>query len=351
MRKCGIVSDLCYLHHITDDGHPENRRRLEAIYQKLEDTPAASRLLSIPSRSAKRSEILRVHTPEYWERLAATAGRERTVLTPDTWTSPDSFEAACRASGGFFQAISAVMDGTVDNAFALVRPPGHHAEKSRALGFCLFNHAALGARFAADHYGVRKILLVDWDVHHGNGTQHAFEADDSVFFFSSHQFPHFPGTGPFTDVGRGRGEGFTMNLALPKGYGDAEYVTLYERVLPAVAEEYGPDLILVSAGFDTHRLDKLGAMRMTEEGFSGLTRCLMEVADRCCGGRLVLVLEGGYHLETLPLCVDRVLQELTETTTTQIDEWLETADRKRIDYALTRCQHVHRPFWKNLRAA
>jgi acetoin utilization deacetylase AcuC-like enzyme len=351
MRQCGIVSDICYLDHITDDAHPENRKRLEVVYPILEQTPAASRLQAIDSRLAERSEILRVHTPEYLDRIAATAGRDRTVLTPDTWTSPGSFEAARRASGGFFQAISAVMDGTVDNAFALVRPPGHHAEKSRAVGYCLFNHVALGARFAADHYGIDKILIVDWDVHHGNGTQHAFEEDETVFFFSSHQFPHFPGTGHFTEIGRGKGEGFTMNLALPKGYGDAEYVALYERVLPAVAEEFGPDLILVSAGFDTHSLDMLGGMQMTEDGFSGLTRCLMKVADRCCGGRLALVLEGGYHLETLPLCVDRVLQELTDTSVTRLDHWLETADRKKIDYALSRCRHVHRPFWKNLQAA
>lgn len=351
MRQCGIVSGDDFFDHVTDENHPENSQRLEGIRRMLESTPAAPRLRSIPPRPAEREEILRVHTPDYFTRIEATANRERTVLTPDTWTSAGSFQAARMASGGVFQAVSAVMDGAVDNAFALVRPPGHHAERSRALGYCLFNHAALGARFAADHHGVAKILLVDWDVHHGNGTQHAFEQDPSVFFFSAHQYPHFPGTGSFTEIGRGRGEGFSMNLALPKGYGDAEYAALFDRVLSAVAEEYEPGLVLVSAGFDAHRLDPLGAMQMTEEGFSVLARTLMTVADRCCQGRLVLVLEGGYHLESLSQSVDAVLQELTDTTVTRSDRWLESADPKKVDYALSRCRHVHRPYWKKLRAA
>jgi len=291
-----------------------------------------------------------LHSPEYFEKIAATAGKPLCALTPDTHTSAGSYNAAIRAVGGVFEAVAAVDSGKIKNAFALVRPPGHHAEKSRALGFCLFNNVALAAMFALESLGLKRVLVVDWDVHHGNGTQHFFEDDDRVLFFSVHQYPHFPGTGYFTEIGRGRGEGYTMNIAIPGGYGGAEFAALFERLLRPVALAYAPELILVSAGFDPHALDPMGRMKMTPVGFACLTRSLMDIADQCCGGKLVMALEGGYHLKTLGGSVKAVLNELAGISSCAVSHLVKRANRKKLDYAVSRCVHVHQRFWKCLQA-
>jgi acetoin utilization deacetylase AcuC-like enzyme len=347
-HKTGIVRDNAYLEHRPAPGHPETPERLSAVYDMLDRLNFPNRLINIQPRPATREEILRVHSPEYYDLVKATAGGETCALTADTHVSAGSFAAARLAAGGVLAAIETVVAGTAGNAFALVRPPGHHAEINRAMGYCLFNNIAVGARYARETLGLKKVLLVDWDVHHGNGTQHVFEADPSVLFFSIHQSPHFPNTGSFTETGRGPGEGYTANVPLTKGYGDNEYVYLLEHLLRPIALEFKPELFIVSAGFDTHREDRMGNMRMTAAGYAALARVLMDIAAACCDGRLVLVLEGGYHTTALPESVHAVLLELTGLTHTDIGKLAAKADKRKINYVLKRFLPVQSRFWHTL---
>ncbi len=348
MPGTAIVRDRRFLNHRTGNGHPETPRRIEAIYTMLDQPGMAGRFETIESRLAEEAEILLVHSPEYLKKIAATATREYTALTPDTIACAGSYEAARLAVGGLLQAIAEVASGRYANAFALVRPPGHHAEMNRAMGYCLFNNAALGAAYARHILGMDRVLILDWDVHHGNGTQHIFERDDTVFFFSIHQYPLFPGTGSFTETGLGRGEGFTVNIPLARGYGDREYAAILSALLPALAAEFKPDMIIVSAGFDAHATDPLGGMRLSPAGFAALTRCLMEIADACCHGHLVLVLEGGYDVRTIGDNVMAVLDELSGKTTCRVAELADVANSKKVLYALKRSVNVHRRYWKCL---
>ncbi len=348
VHQTGIVKDDMFLRHHTGRRHPENRTRLEAVYRMLETSELIHRLVMIPPRPARAEELLWLHTPEYLNQVAATAGKDNLSLTADTHTSADSYEAACLAVGGLCEAIDRVVKGEVVNAFALVRPPGHHAERGRAMGFCLFNNVALGAVYAQRQLGLAKVLIVDWDVHHGNGTQHFFEDDPTVLFFSAHQHHHFPGTGSFTETGRGAGEGYTLNVPLPRGWGDCELVALFEELLRPVAVAFHPELILVSAGFDTHIKDPMGGMYLTSSGFAGLTRSLMNIADICCQGRLVLSLEGGYHNESLANSTLAVLKELSNQTVANVADLAAQADQRKLNHILKRCKPVHRQFWKDL---
>ncbi len=349
-RRTGIVMDPRYLEHRTIEGHPENPRRLEAVYSLFDEPEMRARFHFVPPKAADKDAITRIHFPEHIHRMARTADRELSMLTPDTSASAGSYEAALLAAGGFMELISQVASGTLDNAMALVRPPGHHAERNRAMGFCLFNTIAVGAAYARTALGMERILIVDWDVHHGNGTQHVLEADSAYLYFSIHQYPLFPGTGLFQETGVGKGEGFTMNLPLPSGYGDGDYAVIFDKLLRPVALEFQPQMILVSAGFDTHFADPLGGMRMTSAGYAALTRILMEIADTCCNGRIAMVLEGGYHLGALKESVRTVLLELTEESAWDWVTMAQDADPKRLTYALSRCTHAHRPFWKCLEA-
>jgi acetoin utilization deacetylase AcuC-like enzyme len=348
MKRTGIVWDPRYLNHRTSDGHPESRQRLMAIYAMLEQNQARQHFAEIPARMATAEEILLVHSPEYLQKIAATDGLESVALTGDTHTSADSYQTACLAVGGLLEAVTMVASGKISNAFALVRPPGHHAEKSRAMGFCLFNNVALAAAFARKTLGMKRILIIDWDVHHGNGTQHLFERDPAVLFFSIHQYPHFPGTGFFTEAGIGPGEGFTVNLPIPRGYGDGEYVAILSALLPPLAAEFQPDLILVSAGFDMHPADPMGGMQVTSRGFSGMTRCIMDLADTCCQGKLVLSLEGGYAVEAVGEAVEAVLLELAGLTCSSPSDLARQAKPKKVLYALKRSINVQRQYWKTL---
>jgi acetoin utilization deacetylase AcuC-like enzyme len=343
--KTGIVKGNAFLKHIPGEGCPDTPERLSALYSMLTDPDIRDLIVDIKARKATRDEILLWHTPEYFDKIAATKGKELIALTADTHACADSFDAALYATGGLLNAIAQVASQKIANAFALIRPPGHHAEKSRAMGYCLFNHVVLGARFAQTQLNISRILIIDWDIHHGNGTQHAFERDPSVLFFSLHQARLFPGTGGFTETGAGPGEGYTINLPIPKGYGDSEYTAIFEQLLAPVAENFAPELILVSAGFDTHRDDPMGGMGMTSQGFAGLTASINKIAARVCQGKVVYSLEGGYHSHALSNSVKAVLKEMAGITCCDLSQMAAKADPKKMEYVVRRCVEVHKHSW------
>jgi acetoin utilization deacetylase AcuC-like enzyme len=347
-RVTGIIRDPRYAGHCMGPGEPECPERLDVLYALLQEPELTGRFRDISPKMADRETLQRVHSPDYIDRLEATSGQKSVYLDEDTRTSRLSHEAALLAAGGLCRAIEQVQAGRVDNAFALVRPPGHHAERSSAKGFCLYNNVAIGARYAQSKLGLARILIVDWDLHHGNGTQHCFEDDPSVLFFSIHRAFTYPHSGSLREIGTGRGKGYTVNIPLPPGFGDGDYLTLFEKVLKPVAFEFRPDLILVSAGFDIHRNDPLGGMQVTPEGFAGMTRVLLDIADGCCGGKLVMTLEGGYDLDGLRDSVREVIKEMAGRRSTDTRTIMASANPKKIDYILWRVNRAHRKYWKCL---
>lgn len=345
--KTGIVRDLGYLNHTMDPFHPESPERLVSIYAMLEEKDMAGKYFPIEPRLASHDEIARVHNRQYIDLVAGTAGQIHTYLDPDTSTCPDSYETALLAAGGMMNAIDAVMEGAVRNAFAFVRPPGHHAEAGHAAGFCIFNNVAIGACHAMKKYGLKRILIVDWDLHHGNGTQHTFYEDRRVLYFSTHQYPFYPGTGSLNEIGRGEGLGYTINVPLRRGAGDEEFVRIFRKILEPVASAYQPDLVLLSAGFDIYFQDPLGGMKVRPSGFAALTRILMNIADRHCRGRFAATLEGGYHIDGMTQSVKAVLREMKDETCkseTSLAKLEEKADPS-IDKIIQAVIHQIRPVW------
>ena len=307
--KVGVVRDDRYLGHDPGPYHPESPQRLRAIHGAL-DRACLPVLQVIEPREAQVEELCWNHSQRYVEEVLATAGRGPVQLDPDTAAGPGSALAARLAVGGLFQAVEAVAKGEVGSAFALVRPPGHHAEQDRAMGFCLFNNVALAAHYARRRLGLRRVLIVDWDLHHGNGTQHAFWSQGEVLYFSTHQYPYYPGTGAVEEVGEGAGRGATVNVPLAPGAGDADFLHIYWELLAPVVRSFGPDLILVSAGFDIAAGDPLGGMAVSPQGFGALAAVVRSLAQELCGGRLVLTLEGGYSLNALAQGVVEVTRAL-----------------------------------------
>ncbi|MBN2126077.1 MAG: histone deacetylase [Deltaproteobacteria bacterium] len=348
MARTGIVKDKRYLDHQMGSYHPESPQRLEAIYAMLEQPDMAGKFYEVPVREARKEELLFVHSPHYVGQLEQTRGIPFTYLDPDTQTCAESYDAALLAAGGLCEAISLVAAGKLDNAFALVRPPGHHAERNRAMGFCLFNNIAVGAKFAQKALKLYRILIVDWDLHHGNGTQHTFDDDPSVLYFSTHQYPYYPGTGAMQESGRGTGEGFTVNVPLRVGCGDGEYIGILEKILKPIALDFNPDLILVSAGFDTYEGDPLGGMEVTLDGYAGMTHVILDIARACCGGKVVLTLEGGYNVEGERDSVKRVLKELAGLSGTDVRRLAAKADEVFLNEMIERVRKVHHRFWKDL---
>ena len=348
MKKTGIVKDERYLNHQMGAYHPESPQRLEVIYSMLEEPDMKGCFIDVPVRLAEKEELIMVHAPEYVDRLAGTAGRDYTYLDPDTQTCADSYEAALLAAGGFCEAVSMVCSGDLHNAFALVRPPGHHAESARAMGFCLFNNVAIGARFAQRCMNMERILVVDWDLHHGNGTQHSFEEDDSILYFSTHQYPYYPGSGAYHEMGTGAGRGYTVNVPMSVGHGDGEFVSVFEAILKPIALEFDPQMILVSAGFDIYMGDPLGGMNVTPEGFAGLTRSIMNIADLCCDGKVVITLEGGYSLQGLRDSARDVLRELADISRTDLARIMERASKRAVAEMVGGVKRVHEQYWKGL---
>jgi acetoin utilization deacetylase AcuC-like enzyme len=298
MNRCGLVTDPLFIMHDPGPGHPESPKRLKSIYRMLKEEDLSGRCQVVAPRRASSEEICRIHTNEYYKSIAESEGRA-VMLDPDTYTSVDSFRAAELAAGGTLALVESVVGGEIDNGYALIRPPGHHAEQARAKGFCLFNNVAIGAAHAIVKLGMKRVMIADWDLHHGNGTMHSFYNRADVLYFSIHQYPYFPGTGAAADIGAGEGVGYTVNVPVAPGMGNREYRAIFREVLAPVAKQFAPELILVSTGFDTYRRDPLGGMKMTVEGYGALTHELMQMADISCGGKLGLVLEGGYNLEGL----------------------------------------------------
>jgi acetoin utilization deacetylase AcuC-like enzyme len=346
MFKTGIVRDTRYIEHRTGDFHPESHRRLEVIYEMLNDPDMTDKYIDVPVREATEEELLYIHSKDYIDLVAATAGKPSSFLDADTQTSPGSYQAALLAAGGLCNTINMVNSGELDNAFALVRPPGHHAERNRGMGFCLFNNVAIGAIYAQKKLGLNRILITDWDLHHGNSTQHSFENDPSILYFSTHQYPFYPGSGSFNEVGRGNGEGFTVNVPLSTGYGDAEYIAIYQQILQPIALEFKPDLVLVSVGFDIYEGDPLGGMSVTPDGFAGLTRILMEIARSNCDGKLVLTLEGGYNLQGLRDSVKAVLKELRGESAIKDRDWSSEENQRILTPVLDKVKSIQGKYWK-----
>ncbi len=311
MGRTGLVYHPAYLEHDMGPGHPESPNRLRAIMQRLEESGTAAQLTRIEPRRAEDEWITQIHSPNYVAALNRHApSNGRVSLDPDTSLSPGSLHAAYLAAGGALAAVDAIMAQSVDHVFCAVRPPGHHAEAGRAMGFCLFNNVAIAARYVQKKYGVTRVLIVDWDVHHGNGTQHSFEDDPSVLFFSAHQYPHYPGTGRGTERGKGAGEGFTINVPMEAGEGDEEYHAIFLKSFVPAADDFKPEFVIISAGFDAHKDDPLANMGLTESGYADLTRIVAGIAKRHAKGRILSSLEGGYHLKGLAHSVEAHIKAL-----------------------------------------
>jgi acetoin utilization deacetylase AcuC-like enzyme len=312
-RNTGLVYDEQYLRHRPGEWHPERPARLEAIMQRLQDTGLLEELILIRPYPAPIPWVEKLHDPDYIKRFKTACEKGYTIFgVPDCGISPESFDIALLAVGGVFAAVENVMNGSVDNAFCALRPPGHHAEHNRALGFCFFNNIALGANYILENYGLERVAIIDWDVHHGNGTQHLFDSDPRVFYLSVHEDPSscYPGTGGRGEEGHGKGKGFTLNLPMLEGNGDTEYLAALEQEGLPRLREFDPQFVLISAGFDAHEDDPLAHQNLTREAYKKMGEMLLQLAQDHAGGRLVSVLEGGYSLTVLADCVEDHLRLL-----------------------------------------
>ncbi len=346
----GVVYTPRFKEHRTGDGHAESPARMDAVARALAAPQLAEKTVSLEPRAAEQKEILLVHTERNFDEIMETRGQEQTYIDSDTVTSPESADTALLAVGGVLVAVDAVLDGEVPNAFALVRPPGHHAKPDKAMGFCLFNNVAIGAMHALRNRNLKRVLIVDFDLHHGNGTQKAFYTSPEVLYISTHQWPHYPGTGALEETGRDSGEGFTLNAPMPAGLGDAEYVALFKEIIAPVSREFAPELVLVSAGFDAYYQDPLGSMGLTEQGYAALTREILGIADASCGGRAVFALEGGYHLPGVEKSIVSVLEVMTGLSSAA--ESFEPQSRAKYDQQakplMDALRKTHQRWWKSL---
>jgi acetoin utilization deacetylase AcuC-like enzyme len=297
-------------------GHPEHAGRIRAVWQQLDESGLVARMKSIEVGPVERDLLVSVHTSQYLDTLAwIQETQQHTVhLDADTYAGPTSYEIARLAVGGVVGAISGVLNGQANNGLAVVRPPGHHAMPNHGMGFCLLGNIAIGARYAQRAYNLKRVMIVDFDVHHGNGTEAMFYDDDTVLFVSTHQSPFYPGTGAITDIGADKGRGYTINVPLGAGHGDASYGQVFEHIVWPAARRFQPELILVSAGFDAHWTDPLAQMRLSLTGYAHLTHELLKMAEELCGGKIVFVMEGGYHLDALSHGVRNIAHALLGDT-------------------------------------
>lgn len=338
----GYVYEPIFLEHDLR-GHPENQQRLTTIMRVLEEHGVLDRLTPIPAVPITAEWLERVHARDYIERVRQMAQRGGGHLDMDTYVRPGSYDAALMAAGGLVEATRAVVEGRLSNAFALVRPPGHHALQSRGMGFCLFNNVAIAARHALSDLGLARVLIVDFDVHHGNGTQDEFESDPDVMYISTHQYPHYPGTGHWRETGKGAGEGGIVNVPLSGAVGDEGFARIMQKIVGPAAWRFQPDLILVSAGYDAHWDDPLATMLLSVSGYARIASALNEVAHELCEGRLVLTLEGGYHLRALAYSVLNTFKVLLDDGEgTYVDPLGPSPYRESsVDEIIARVQAVH----------
>jgi acetoin utilization deacetylase AcuC-like enzyme len=348
-RATFVVEDARFREHRTPDGHPECPERLEAVHEAL--AARAGALSPLPARPAESEEILRVHSPAHLAQVERAAGRAPAALDADTFVSRESFEVARLAAGSCVDLALRVAQEPGTSGFAALRPPGHHAEATGPMGFCLFNNVAIAARALQSELGVGRILILDWDVHHGNGTQHAFEEDPTVLYLSTHQFPYYPGTGAAHETGRGRGEGYTVNVPLPAGCGDEEYLAALQRVLVPVTEVFRPECLLVSCGFDAHRDDPLAQMRVSREGYLAMSALVRALADAHCDGRAAFFLEGGYAPSGLREGTGALLDALTPERAFPPPPTVALERAPRLHGVLARVAAAHGARWPGVGAA
>jgi acetoin utilization deacetylase AcuC-like enzyme len=298
---------------------------------------------TVTPREATQEELEWIHTPEYIRLIESTKGGGHRMLDADTCVSSETYRVAKLAAGALPVLIDTLYEEGIKTGFALIRPPGHHAESNRGMGFCIYNNVAIAARYAQKKKGAEKVLIVDWDLHHGNGTQHSFESDPTVLYFSTHQYPFYPGTGHAEEVGKGEGKGFTVNVPLPGGQGDTEFSWIFHHILVPIAKNYKPDLVLVSAGFDIYYRDPLGSMKVSETGFACLAKILQQLAEEVCEGRILFTLEGGYHIEGQAQSINKVLLTLRgEPLEVQTSRYLDHYTEKLVMYI----QKIQRSYWR-----
>jgi len=341
MAKTAVVVDKEYLKHEPGESHPERPERVKVLLDLADELDRGKFQLLAP-KPANRVDIEATHGQKYVRLIEATAAHDAYALDGDTITCRDSFAVSVLAVGGFLNLIDAIAAKEIANGFALVRPPGHHALRHRAMGFCLFNTMAIGAEYVKRVHGAKQVMIMDWDVHHGNGTQDAFYDDPSVLFISTHQFPYYPGSGAVNETGAGAGEGFTINIPLPAGCADTEYLEVFQEIVVPAAERFEPDWILVSAGFDPHRRDPLGGMDVTEKGFGAMANRLLALADRFSDARIAFLLEGGYDLAALRSSVAVVLNAM-QARNESADQFFKRAE-SRIEPLLRRIDQVHEKY-------
>jgi acetoin utilization deacetylase AcuC-like enzyme len=345
IRRTGVVHSEKFKEHDTGEGHPESPSRMGAVSRALKAESVAESLVSIEPRPAEKKDVLLVHTERLFNEVLATQEQGRTYLDEDTVTSSGSAEAALLAIGAVLSSAESVLERDVATAFAFVRPPGHHAKPDKAMGFCLFNNVAVAAQHLIRNHGLERVLIVDFDLHHGNGTQKAFYTSPEVLYISTHQWPHYPGTGTLDETGKETGRGFTLNIPLPAGMGDAEFTHLYREIIGPVGREFRPQFVLVSAGFDAHHKDPLGAMRLTPIGYAALVKEILDIADESCDGKTVFSLEGGYDLAGLEESIVSALEVITTRPAATEAAPSESALSELVD-SISR---VHGEFWSCLR--
>jgi len=314
MSEVVIYFDPLFEEHKTGYGHPERPERLPTSMKALEDSGLLDRVTVASPRDATVAEIELVHSPKYIEQVKRLADSGGGNLDMDTTVSAATYDAALKAAGALLESVEWSLDGSSRRTFCMVRPPGHHALPSRGMGFCIFNNVAVGARYAMARKDVERVMIVDWDAHHGNGTQEVFYEDPNVLYVSLHQYPHYPGTGWIDETGKGKGEGTTVNLPFPAGTGEAEYLTAFERVIIPAGKRFAPDLLMVSAGYDSHAADLLCSMRLIDSSYRKMTDYLVGFSEECCSGRLIVTLEGGYNLNAQARSVVQTVAGLATST-------------------------------------